>query len=534
MDLSNTNWTKTQDVKVNECLAKILSSPIFAKAERQQRFLSYIMAETLQGRAEKLKGYTIGVEVFDREPSFDPAIDAIVRVEAARLRSKLREYYDGEGYADPVRFDLPKGHYAIHINWQEDVSSQDHSTNTNGISTNSHPQLIEDRPSLAVLPFANIGSDNSKEYFADGVVDNLIAMFSRLSGLFIISRQSSFSYKNTLKPSKQIAAELGVRYLLEGSVQHAANQVRVTAQLVDTKNGGQVWADYYDRELKDIFALQDELTQHIVRVLQIKLAGEEAELFGYKGTSSIEAHDILLQGIAQFRKYTRKSTNEAIALLTKAAEIDPDYAAVQAWLARAITFEWAMIWNTDPAILEQAFSYARSAVALDPQSPYAMSILGWVQLWRRNREESVSECRRAVALDPNNAEAYLFLSLALSSAGSAEEGLHYIEKAKRFTPTPAPLYEYAYGNCYYVLKQYKKAIAAFEQGCIMSPYFIPCHYTQMLAYQQLNMQEEVKKKREILLEITGRERVFVLPIWADKALAEQDDKIVQEINLHYS
>ena len=529
MELSNTNWTKAQDIKINECLAKILSSPIFAKAERQQRFLSYIMAETLEGRAEKLKGYAIGVEVFDREPSFDPAIDAIVRVEAVRLRSKLREYYDGEGCADPVRFELPKGNYAIHIEWNEETLNQGAPT----ITTN-HPPLIEDRPSLAVLPFANIGSDNSKEYFADGVVDNLIAMFSRLSGLFIISRQSSFSYKNTTKSSNEIAAELGVRYLLEGSVQHAGNQVRVTAQLVDAKNGGQVWADSYDRELKDIFALQDELTQRIVSVLQIKLAGEEAALFGYKGTSSIEAHDILLQGIVQFRKYTQKSNHEAIALLTKAVEIDPNYAASHAWLARAITFEWAMVWNTDPAILERALSHARYAIKLDPQSPYAMSILGWVQLWRRNRDESIAECRQAVALDPNNAEAHLFLSLALSSAGLGEEALYNIEKAKRFTPTPAPLYEFAYGNSYYALKQYKKAIAAFEQGCILSPNFIPCHYTQMLAYYQLDMQQEVQKKRAILLEIAGRERVFVLPIWTDKSLTDQQDRIVQQINLRYS
>ena len=119
MDLSTSSWTIEQEVKVNECLAKILSSPMFAKAERQQRFLSYIMAETLEGRAEKLKGYNIGVDVFDREPSFDPAIDAIVRVEAARLRTKLSEYYDIEGHADPVRFELPKGKYAIQIEWRE-------------------------------------------------------------------------------------------------------------------------------------------------------------------------------------------------------------------------------------------------------------------------------------------------------------------------------------------------------------------------------------------------------------------------------
>ena len=188
MDLSNTNWTKEQDIKINECLAKILSSPMFAKAERQQRFLSYIMAETLEGRAKKLKGYNIGIDVFDREPSFDPAIDSIVRVEAGRLRSKLREYYGDEGKSDSVRFNLPKGSYAVQIEWQQEVTIEHHSRRTDDF-----PVLIEDQPSLAVLPFANIATDTTQEYFADGITDSLISMLSRLSGLFIISKQSSFT-----------------------------------------------------------------------------------------------------------------------------------------------------------------------------------------------------------------------------------------------------------------------------------------------------------------------------------------------------
>ncbi|NQZ54434.1 MAG: hypothetical protein HRT93_09310 [Piscirickettsiaceae bacterium] len=526
MDLSNTNWTKEQDIKVNECFAKILSSPMFAKAERQQRFLSYIMAETLEGRAEKLKGYSIGIEVFDRELSFDPAIDSIVRVEAVRLRSKLREYYDDEGRTDTVRFKLPKGRYAIQIEWQEEVLVQDHKFNTIAF-----PPLIEDQPSLAVLPFANIGTDSTREYFADGISDSLISMLSRLSGLFIISKQSSFTYKGSKKSSKEIAAELGVRYLLEGSVQHAANQVRVTAQLIDTKSDGHLWSDRYDRELKDVFALQDELTQCIVSALQIKLAAEEAALFGYKGTSSVEAHDTLLQGIAQFRKYTQKSINDAMILLTKAAQIDPSYAAVQAWLARVIILQWVMFWNNMPTALELAFSHARRAIELDPQSPYALSILGWVKMWNQEGEGSITECRQAVALDPNNAEAHLFLSLALSSAGLGEEALYNAEKAKRFTPTPSPLYEFASGLSYFALEEHQKAIIAFEQGCSMSYSFVPCHYVQMSSYEILGMTDQVQKKFEILRELTGvgMSRFPIMSIWTNKALRKKQEKLWKQI-----
>jgi adenylate cyclase len=530
MDLSNTNWTKEQDIKVNECFAKVLSSPMFVKAERQQRFLSYIMAETLEGRAEKLKGYSIGIEVFDRESTFDPAIDSIVRVEAARLRSKLREYYDDEGQTDSVRFNLPKGSYAIHIEWRDGALVQVHARRADDF-----PALIEEQPSLAVLPFANIATDSSQDYFADGITDSLISMLSRLSGLFIISKQSSFTYKASKKSAKEIAAELGVRYLLEGSVQYAGNQIRVTAQLIDTQSDGHVWSDSYDRELKDTFALQDELTQSIVSVLQIKLAAADAALFGYKGTSSIEAHDAMLRGIAQFRKYTQQSVHEAFILLTKAAQIDPNYAAVQAWLARVIIFPWVMMWDSQSLALDLSQSHAQRAIELDPQSPYALSILGWVQLWQRESEESISNCRRAVVLDPNNAEAHLFLSLSLASLGMGQEALYYAEKAKRFTPTPAAFYEFALGMSFFVLKEYSKSIAAFEQGCSINPNFIPCQHMQMLAYELMGVADKVEQKFKIISELTGNNKHLpTMTLWNDKALTEQQQKLWEKIYCRYS
>ena len=528
MDAAVQHWTEAEKANISASLANMLASPLFAGSPRQQRFLIYLVTHTLAGEADRLKGYTIALEVFDRKDDFDPSLDAIVRVEATRLRNKLREYYDTLGKSDAVRIGFPKGSYALEISLQA-LPVLERRTALN------IPRLVEDKPSLAVLPFANIGSDNTKEYFADGVVDSLIAMFSRLSGLFVISRQSAFSYKNTTKTSKEIAAELGVRYLLEGSVQHAGNQVRVTAQLVDTQNGGHIWSDRFDRELKDVFSLQDELTQSIVSVLQIKLDGEEAALFGVQATNSIEAHDTLLRGIATHRKYTQKTTNEAIVLYQSALALDPNYAAAHAWLARSLSLTWSQRWNADPAVLALALSHAERAVALDPQSSYAISMLGWVQLWRKNRDESIAHCRRAVVLDPNNAEAHIFLSLALSAAGLGEEALYYVEKAKRFSPVEDAFYMFAHGQSYFAQKNYAKAISIFEQGCIINEHFKPNHFFLMIAYDVMGMYEQAQKKFEILSELTGsRTAMPNVVIWTDKALATQQETIWQNIVARYA
>jgi len=315
--IGNENRTAAQIAKARTCLDKILASPCFVQSERQQRFLKFIVTETLAGHIDRLKGFTIAVEVFDRDVSFDPAIDAIVRVEAARLRAKLREYYEREGRTDPVRFELPKGAYVIHMEWRAPETTltlqapPDAHAKEVGDAMSTPLRPVEDRPSLAVLPFVNMSSNPEQEYFADGITDGLIMELSRLPGLFVISRHSSFVYKGVSQRAEEIGAALGVRYLLEGSVQRAAERVRITVQLIDTASGAHLWAERYDRELKDIFAVQDYVTQRIVNVLQVKFAAAEQERIGHTGTVNVEAHDCLLRGLECFWLFTPDSTREA-------------------------------------------------------------------------------------------------------------------------------------------------------------------------------------------------------------------------------
>lgn len=189
-----------------------------------------------------------------------------------------------------------------------------------------------------------------------------------------------------------------------------------------------------------------------------------------------------------------------------------------------------MIWNREPVILDSALAHAQRAIQIAPHSPYAMTIYGWVQLWRKNKDESIAACRNAVAMDPNNAETLLFLSLTLSSAGLGEEGLYYIEKAIRLTPTSAPLYEYALGRCYYVLNDFNKAIATFERGIGMNYSFMPNHYSQMFIYARLGMEEEMRKKRVVMRELFGSKSIPFLGITTDKALEEAEIKLLEKIN----
>jgi adenylate cyclase len=527
----NENRTGAEIATARNCLERIVASPCFVQSERQQRFLKFIVTETLAGHTNRLKGYTIALEVFDRDASFDPAIDAIVRVEATRLRAKLREYYDHEGRTDSVRFELPKGAYAIRMDWRAPKTAlslqeiPEAKAVAGTVATRLRP--IEDRPSLVVLPFANMSSDSEQEYFADGITDGLTTELSRLPGLFVISRHSSFVYKGVSKRAEEIGIELGIRYLLKGSVQRAAERVRITAQLIEAATGGQLWAERYDRELRDVFAVQDDVTQRIVNVLQVKLGTGGQRRGGQGGTVNVEAHDCLLRGLERFWKFTPESTAEANVQISRAVELDPGYGAGHAWLARVLVFRWIMMLEPNPETLERAYDHIRLAVDLDSKGPHTQAVLCWVQLWRKQGEAAIAAGWRAVDLDPNNADAYFFLSFALAVSDRGEEGLHNIVKAMRLTPHPSAFYQTALGLCYFVLEEYELAIAAYKRGVEVTAVSIPNHYWLCLIYTLLGRDEEARVERQRLMELTGGRKPLLQHIWLNDDLGFRMDGLAR-------
>ena len=258
-----------------------------------------------------------------------------------------------------------------------------------------------------------MSGDPEQEYFSDGITDNLITDLSKISGLFVIARNSTFTYKGQAVKVAAVGRELGVRHVLEGSVQKAGNRVRINVQLIDAPTGGHVWAERYDRELEDIFALQDEITQKIVFALKVTLTPEEQERLRRYPTANLEAYDAFLHGWEYWwgledTKEAKEANAQARRMAERAIELDSQYAAAYALLSLTHQTEWMEHWSKDPQhSLEQATELAQKAVTLDGSLPMARWILGWCYVYQRQYEQAIAEGEQAISLGPNDAEAHL-------------------------------------------------------------------------------------------------------------------------------
>lgn len=459
-----------------------------------------IVSETLAGRGEHLKGYNVGLEVFDRPVTFDPVIDPIVRIEAARLREKLREYYENGGHADPIRIELPKGAYTPHIEFRRrERPAPALNPATDAAADPQRAEPAERHPSVAVLPFLNMSATGESDYLAAGLTDTLITDLAKVSGLVVSSRQSSFAHQHSKQPLPLIAADLRVRYLIEGSVHADKQRLRVSANLIDTVSDRSLWAERYDKDISDIFAVQDEVCRSIVRALRVKLTPLEAVRIGQQGTRSSEAHNELLQGLERYWFYTQEACAEAQEHFNRAVLIDPEYATAHAWLARSHVLQASLNWAPDPkAAIELSIEHARRAIALDDQLSLAHAILGWALLENDDGENAVFEGRKACALDPNSADAKLYLSCILASTGHGQEALRNMETAMLLQPHPSSCYFDVLGCCQFAVGDYDRAIAAFQRGIEINPSFVLCHYQLAVTYGVCGRIDEARAEAAIV------------------------------------
>ena len=326
-------------------------------------------------------------------------------------------------------------------------------------SAKTEPSTVT-RPSIAVLPFANMSGDPEQEYFADGISEEIITGLSRLRWLFVIARNSSFTYKGKAVDIKRVARELGVRYVLEGSVRKGGNRVRITAQLIDAATGNHIWADRYDGELTDVFALQDEITRKAVAAIEPSLLEAEGVRSQHRAPEDLDAWDMVMRANSQFWRLTKSDSEAAIAMLRRAVQRHPDYAPAHSMLAFALLVSRQVGWiSIEPEVNEPA-ALAAHAVELDDRDPWAHLALGYVAFTRRRTDEAVDEFQHALDLNPNFAAAHGFLGHALVLDGRSDQAIAHSEQAIRMSPHDPQnaLFNVGLAAAHYLAGRYNEAI----------------------------------------------------------------------------
>ncbi|UCI10365.1 adenylate/guanylate cyclase domain-containing protein [Mesorhizobium sp. B1-1-8] len=324
--------------------------------------------------------------------------------------------------------------------------------------------------SIAVLPFANMSGDGEQEYFADGISEDTITALSKLSQLFVIARNSSFTFKGRNVNVQEVGRSLGVRYVLEGSVRKSGNRVRITAQLIDATTGGHLWAERFDRDLTDIFAVQDDVTQHIVGALALNLTEVDQQRLVTEQTDNLEAYDCFLRGREHLWRLTREQNSQARELLQRAIELDPKFASAHAFLALAHGLDYINRWSTPPSTsMEHVEELATRAVALDDRNPYAHWVLGIVNLHLRRHDMAIREAERSIALAPNLAEGHESLGNALHYSGRSEEALACFDQAMALNPHYPDMFLHFQAQAMFQLGRYEDAVASLKRRLVRNP-----------------------------------------------------------------
>jgi adenylate cyclase len=366
-----------------------------------------------------------------------------------------------------------------------------HDTRSSGPpATKTAGSPLPAKPSVAVLPFDNLSRDPDQDYFSDGLTEDLITDLSQLSGLFVTARHAVFQYKGRLAPPQQVARDLGVRYVLEGSVRRAGGRVRINVQLINAVSGFHLWAQRYDRDFEDIFDLQDEITQTIV--LKVHLTPHERESIARRYTDNLEAYDLFLRAREGFLRRTEEGAVQARTTLERAIALDPKFAAAHALLAENCRSEWWFGWRDDEDALDRALELARKAVCLDDGLMLGHMLLGWIHLWRKEHDLAITEAQRSVELEPTNAEACVRLGHILDFAGRPDEGLPFIEKAIRLDPHHPFLYQFWLGHALHSLRRDDEALVAFQRAISRNPDFMPAHEYAAVAYTHLGRLDEAR------------------------------------------
>jgi adenylate cyclase len=358
------------------------------------------------------------------------------------------------------------------------------------------------RLSIAVLPFQNMSGDPEQEYFADGISEDIITALSKLSQLFVIARNSSFAFKGMNVDVRDVSKKLGVRYVVEGSVRKSGNRVRITSQLIEATSGGHLWAERFDRDLTDIFAVQDDVTQQIVTALALTLSEGDRQRLSTEHTDNLEAYDLFLRGRELWWRQTKETNGKARELLQRASKSDPSFAPAFAFLGAAHVIDYINGWSALPLqSLEHAREAASRTVALDGRYPTAHWAMAAVKLWSRQHDDAIREAERAISLNPNYADGHNFLGLILHYAGKSEQSPLHFERAMALDPYFPDVWLHFQAQAAYQLGRYEAAAATSKRRITRNPDTDASRVLLAASYGQIGLVDKAREAWQQALRV---------------------------------
>lgn len=544
--------------EVRAQMGRILADPTFQASPARRELLRFVVEETFAGRADRLKGFSIALAVFGRKDDFDPQTDPVVRVEARRLRRDLNSYYVGGGKRDPVVISIPKGGYVPHFEWR-DVDTATHAPPPGDARLRRHwlaiallagaflgvfgwlgAGLLDSKseprpdgsvnaatalprgPKIAVLPFLNLGNDPEQAYFVQGITDQIVTDLARFRALFVLSMQSTAKYQGQSAEPQRFRQELGIDYLLTGTVQREGDQIRLSTRLVDAESGRIVWAEAYGNDLtpSNVFEIQEDVSQQVSTVIAssygvIAEAGQtEAQR---RPPKSFAAYDCVLRYYHYQSLFDPQEHAKVRACLERAVELDPDYSDAWAVLANIYAQEHRIGFNPRPELYdshERALAAANRAVELEPRNATAQLMLANALFDRHDLDGFRAAGERAIALNPNDPEPLVHYGTRLVYMGEWERGLALVTKAIALNPEHPGWYQDPIIYYHYQTKDYERAWMEAQSQEVAGDIWWALFRAMILG--QLGRSEEAQPVIDAALELKPdvRERLWDMArIW---------------------
>jgi TolB-like protein/tetratricopeptide (TPR) repeat protein len=464
-------------------LQRILASGVFASAARMKRFLRCVVEETLAGRGDQLNEQFLGMEVYDRDERFDPRVDSIVRVDAGRLRSKLREYYSSEGRSSSVLIEIPKGSYkALFSRAKEGDSGRLVSGQAKGRSGGK---------TIAVLSFADLSPERDQEYFGDGIAEELMFALSRVPGLRVVSQTSVFAFKGKGLDIREIGGQLNVECILEGSVRKSAQKLRIVVQLTDVATGFHIWSEVFTCELRDVFAVQEEISRSVAAALRVTVAGQEPTELPRPRACNVNAFNHYLVGRAFWNKQTESGLRTAISHFENCLAEDASYARAYLGISdcyRKLEF-WGLMSPSDA--LPKATAAAEKALELDSsliEAKVPLAAIMAVNQWRWAEADAMF--REILLAHPDYAPAHqAYAMMCLLPLQRFEEAIEQIQLAEQLDPL-ALLTNFHVGGAYYFTGRYDEAIQQLEKTLELEPSYHLAHLGLATAFGERGSLDE--------------------------------------------